>query len=91
MIITTRGLRGGSWIYDARFVRCASRYAHVPGARDEDYGFRPVAKAILPHILRGGSWLDMPKHSRCAVRFSSGPGLFKHFEHFGFRPVAKAQ
>jgi formylglycine-generating enzyme required for sulfatase activity len=88
---TSRILRGGSWAGDARFVCCADRNAGDPGYRLGNFGFRPVAEAILPHILRGGSWLDMPKHSRCAVRFSSGPGLFKHFEHFGFRPVAKAQ
>jgi hypothetical protein len=37
-------LRGGSWIYVARSVRCAIRSAYDPGARYERYGFRPVAE-----------------------------------------------
>jgi len=84
-------LRGGSWGNNVWAVRSARRYTLSPGCRFADLGFRPVAKAVLPHVMRGSSWLDVPRHSRCAVRFSAGPGLFKRFEHFGFRPVAKAQ
>ena len=38
-------LRGGSWFDDARNVRCAIRFAHVPGHRNVIYGFHPVASA----------------------------------------------
>lgn len=40
-----RMLRGGSWFYDARSVRCAPRHADVPGYRFALFGFRPVARA----------------------------------------------
>jgi formylglycine-generating enzyme required for sulfatase activity len=39
-----RVLRGGSWIFDARYVRCANRHVSGPGNRDEYFGFRPVAE-----------------------------------------------
>lgn len=88
-MITNRVLRGGSWIYVARLVRCAFRFADVPGTRAEYYGFRPVAEAFPPsRILRGGSWLFDTKDGRCAYRETSDPG---HCDtSFGFRPVAKA-
>ncbi len=35
-----RVVRGGSWIVDARYCRCAYRYWYLPGARDNDLGFR---------------------------------------------------
>jgi formylglycine-generating enzyme required for sulfatase activity len=35
-----RVVRGGSWLYDARDVRAAFRYADVPGSRYSLLGFR---------------------------------------------------
>ena len=40
-----RVLRGGSWIYDPRFVRSAFRSGSVPGFRVDDVGFR-VARTL---------------------------------------------
>jgi formylglycine-generating enzyme required for sulfatase activity len=37
-----RVLRGGSWSSDARLVRCANRYADLPGDRYVHIGFRPA-------------------------------------------------
>ena len=34
--------RGGSWDYNGRYCRSASRYYGSPDYRDGDYGFRPV-------------------------------------------------
>ena len=35
-----RVLRGGSWIYDARYCRSADRFAYEPGYRYGSFGFR---------------------------------------------------
>ena len=37
-----RVVRGGSWYYDARYVRAAYRDRYVPDYRDDDLGFRCV-------------------------------------------------
>ena len=39
---TERVMRGGSWGYYARNLRCASRLAHLPNLSDSDIGFRCV-------------------------------------------------
>jgi formylglycine-generating enzyme required for sulfatase activity len=38
----TRVLRGGSFLNDARLVRCAVRSGYLPNSRFRDYGFRVV-------------------------------------------------
>jgi len=40
-----RLLRGGSWSYDPRYCRSASRYSLDPDSRDDDGGFRVVCAA----------------------------------------------
>ena len=40
-----RVLRGGSWFYDARYVRSAFRYWHAPGDRNSYLGFRLLSSA----------------------------------------------
>jgi formylglycine-generating enzyme required for sulfatase activity len=35
-----RVIRGGSWDYSPRYVRCANRYQDSPGSRIDDLGFR---------------------------------------------------
>jgi len=39
-----RVLRGGNWLWYARFCRSASRYSDLPGVRDHILGFRLVRK-----------------------------------------------
>ena len=39
---SNRLLRGGSCLYEARFVRSANRFRFVPGLRSNNVGFRPV-------------------------------------------------
>jgi len=43
---TNRTLRGGSWSYDRRFVRCAGRSRDVPDFFDDSLGFRLVSPAF---------------------------------------------
>lgn len=43
-----RGLRGGSWGDDARFVRAARRYAVPPGDRFPHFGFRLSRGQVRP-------------------------------------------
>jgi hypothetical protein len=87
-------LRGGSWIGFARSVRCAYRFAFIPGYRVSFLGLRPVAevKEQAPGrvygVLRGGSWDFSPGHTRCADRYYRDPG--DHYGDYGFRPVAAA-
>ena len=44
---TSRVLRGGSFLYHASLVRCASRFRYVPTLRDLTVGFRP-ARTFTP-------------------------------------------
>jgi formylglycine-generating enzyme required for sulfatase activity len=43
-----RVLRGGSWFYDQRYARCASRYRSIPGGFGNLVGFRVVVSLALP-------------------------------------------
>jgi formylglycine-generating enzyme required for sulfatase activity len=36
-------LRGGSWYFDAKYVRLSSRDKNEPGSRSHDIGFRCAA------------------------------------------------
>jgi formylglycine-generating enzyme required for sulfatase activity len=90
-MITKRVLRGGSWIFDARYVRCALRIASGPILRVGSCGCRPVAKALPPdslRILRGGSWVLDARRVRCAIRDPFDPD--RRDADLGLRPVAKA-
>ena len=40
MKIKFKRVHGGAWHFVDRFARCAYRYRHAPGGRDDDVGFR---------------------------------------------------
>ncbi len=44
-----RVLRGGSWLYDARHLRCAGRGRYPPWDRDTNLGFRLVCRVPREH------------------------------------------
>jgi len=88
---TARIWRSGSWLGDARFVRCASRDADVSSYCSDRIGFRPMAKALPPNrerVLRGGSWFTTKQNVRSAIRHAVSPRT--HYTDYSFRPVAKA-
>jgi formylglycine-generating enzyme required for sulfatase activity len=41
-----RTVRGGSWYFDHRYVRCAYRVRNVPDGFDSTFGFRLVCPAL---------------------------------------------
>jgi formylglycine-generating enzyme required for sulfatase activity len=43
-----RALRGGSWIFGARYVRSAYRSAHTPDSRSNHFGFRFSLRSMSP-------------------------------------------
>jgi formylglycine-generating enzyme required for sulfatase activity len=43
---TLRAVRGGSWLYDARYARSANRDNYGAGVRCSDLGFR----VVLSHL-----------------------------------------
>jgi eukaryotic-like serine/threonine-protein kinase len=47
---TSRVLRGGSFNYEAKYIRSAYRYNYTPANRNQHYGFR-VAKTLKPDDL----------------------------------------
>jgi len=88
---TERMLRGGSWSFEARLVRCARRGAISRGYCSAVLGLRPVAKALPPDLIRvrrGGSWLGSARDVRCADRYANDSSFCDAF--LGLRPVAKA-
>jgi len=88
---TARIWRSGSWLGDARSVRCANRDADVSGYCSDRIGFRPVAEANPNNlrILRGGFYLHSMEAIRCAHRCSNTRN--RRISSMGFRPVAKAK
>ncbi|MFL9828674.1 formylglycine-generating enzyme family protein, partial [Rhodoplanes sp. SY1] len=42
-----RVLRGGSWFFEPRYLRAASRYSYVPAVQNDNTGFR-VGRALTP-------------------------------------------
>ncbi|MBK8783452.1 MAG: SUMF1/EgtB/PvdO family nonheme iron enzyme [Anaerolineales bacterium] len=49
-----RVVRGGSWGYVPRNVRCANRYRDVPGGFDVNFGFRLASPMLGPGEGGGG-------------------------------------
>ncbi len=60
-------LRGGSWVYDARFVRAACRSWGRPDLRSYDFGFR-CARVQASQSGQGGAEPAEPARARQAER-----------------------
>jgi hypothetical protein len=46
-------VRGGSFLLDRRYARCAVRYGSAPERRTWVYGFRAVVSGLAPKSVRG--------------------------------------
>ncbi len=62
----SRVVRGGSWIFDARYVRSAYRYWNPPGIRGDSLGFRCARVPVSP--AGGGAEPAEPASARPAER-----------------------
>jgi formylglycine-generating enzyme required for sulfatase activity len=71
-----RVLRGGSWLKDARQVRCAARYRNTPGSRNADNGFRIALSTDPPAAVpvAGPSVAPRPATTVPAGRTVGGEG-----------------
>jgi len=58
---SSRELRGGSWIFGEKYVRCADRYFKRPSLRSSTIGFRCAMRAA------GAMQVNMPGCSRIAA------------------------
>jgi formylglycine-generating enzyme required for sulfatase activity len=56
-------LRGGSWLYDARILRCAVRWWGYPAFRGDDVGFVLPSRLSLELVLASDCWFLISERS----------------------------
>lgn len=86
--MSTRIVRGGSWLYHRGVARCAVRFTYFPDDRYYSLGFRVAKQLPQPQdrqVIRGGSWYDDARDCRSAVRFRYQPD-YRH-DDLGFRVI----
>lgn len=85
--MTTRVLRGGSWLNSPWFLRSASRFSVEPVIRNYNRGFRVTARPDTYRMFRGGAWGDGAYCARSACRYHHDSGARPFY--MGFRVVVR--